>query len=491
LTNEIGGTNEWRVFCRRGERSVMLRDRLVITVLGAIVAVASSGRPSWAQQTGAKPELLISLSVAPSPAPQPALEYLLIPELREMNPGNPIQGYFKCYLEQYRFVFDEENFDRRQILLAMPLEELPAPDAPELGRSALAQVDAAARLDSPDWQILLKLRADGFGTLLPDIQAMRILARALAGRYRVEVASGRIDDAIRTNKTMFAMAHQYGVHPTLVGNLVGIAIASIAINPLEELIQQSDCPNFYWALTSLPDPLVPIKRGMEGERLTLWGFTRDLDSTNPMSDDQIKRFIAHVEKNSGNDAALKANGGVRGYLDARTKDVAKLAAARKRLVDLGLPEAGVKAFPADQVILLDEECELRARFDDIAKIMGFPAWQFQALYEKLSSGKKEPALLADLFLPSQVGVRWAAARLEQRIALLRNVEALRMHAAEHKGAFPARLADVSVPLPDDPVTGKPFVYELIGKTAHLRGTAPKGMEQNRFFHVHYEMTSKD
>ncbi len=44
-----------------------------------------------------------------------------------MSPGNPIQGYLKCYLEQYRFVFDEENFDRRQALLAMPLEELPAP----------------------------------------------------------------------------------------------------------------------------------------------------------------------------------------------------------------------------------------------------------------------------------------------------------------------------------------------------------------------------
>ncbi len=88
-------------------------------------------------------------------------------------------------------------------------------------------------------------------------------------------------------------------------------------------------------------------------------------------------------------------------------------------------------------------------------------------------------------------MRWAVARLEQRIALLRNVEALRMHAAEHKSAFPAQLADVSVPLPGDPVTGKPFLYELRGKTAHLRGTPPKGMEANRFFRVHYELTLKN
>ncbi len=469
----------------------MNRDRLVLAVLGAIVAVASIARPCPAQQTGAKPELLISLSVVPAAAPQPALKYLLIPELREMNPGNPIQGYLKCYLESYRFVFDEEQFDRRQILLAMPLEELPAPEAREFGPFALAQVDAAARLDNPDWQILLKLRADGFETLLPDVQAMRSLGRALAVRFRSEIAGGRIDDAIRTAKTMFAMAHQLGEHPTYIGDLVGIAIASIAIVPLEEMIQHADCPNLYWALTNLPDPLVPIKRATEGERLSLCWFTRDLDSKGPMSDEQIKRFIAHVEKMAGSDAALLANGGVRGYLDAHTKDVAKLAAARKRLVDLGLPEARVKAFSPDQIILLDEERELRARFDDIAKLMGFPLRQFQELNEKLSGVKKEPALLADSFLPSMTAVRMAVARLEQRIALLRNVEALRMYAAEHKGAFPAQLSDVSVPLPGDPVTGKPFVYELSGKTAHLRGTPPKGMEENRFFRVHYEITLKN
>jgi hypothetical protein len=456
----------------------------------AVFAVVSIGQPAGAQQKGANPELLISLSVAPAKAPQPALQYLLIPELREMNPGNPIQGYLKCLLEQYRFVFDEEKFDRRAALLEMPLEELPAPDVPELGRFALAQVDAAARLDTPDWQILLKLKADGFSTLLPDVQAVRALARALAVRFRAEIASERIGDALKTAKTLFAMAHQLGEHPTYIGDLVGIAIASIAITPLEELIQQRECPNLYWALTNLPDPLVPIRRGLEGERLTLWAFTRDLDSTRPMSDDQIKAFIIHVEKMVGDDVALKADGGIRGYLDARKKDAGKLAAASKRLVDHGLPEAQVRTFPPDQVILLDEERELRVRFDEIAKIMNFPAWQFEPMYEKLTGGKKERTLLADAFMPAQQSVRWAVARLEQRIALLRNIEALRMYAAEHKGALPGKLADVSVPLPGDPVTGKPFLYEVKGTTAHLRGCPPKGQEQNRFFNVHYEIALK-
>ena len=51
-----------------------------------------------------------------------------------------------------------------------------------------------------------------------------------------------------------------------------------------------------------------------------------------------------------------------------------------------------------------------------------------------------------------------------------------MHAAEHGGVFPAKLSDVSVPLPDDPFTGKPFLYETSGKTAHLRGTPPEALK---------------
>src|SRR5262249_22604830 len=144
--------------------------------------------------------------------------------------------------------------------------------------------------------ILLKLRADGFETLLPDVQAMRTLSRALQARFRAEIAGGRIDDAIRTAKTMFAMARHLGEHPTLIGELVGIAIAAVTITPLEELLEQPNCPNLYWALTNLPAPFVTCKTALEGERLTLWAFTRELDATAPMGADKIKKFVDRLEK---------------------------------------------------------------------------------------------------------------------------------------------------------------------------------------------------
>ena len=99
----------------------------------------------------------------------------------------------------------------------------------------------------------------------------------------------------------------------------------------------------------------------------------------------------------------------------------------------------------------------------------------------------EDGLFADL-LPDVVGIRRALGRLEQRVALLRHVEALRLYAAAHDGRLPATLADLPVPLPDDPFTGKPFHYQADGATAHLRGSPPQGDQKNPAFNVHYEVT---
>ncbi len=219
------------------------------------------------------PETLIRLVVDPMPAPKPALRYLLLPDLKEMSQGNPIPNYMKCLLDQ--------DFSTAEEVL---------------GRAALKQADRAARMDKPDWQILPKLKTDGVSLLFPDVQKMRALAQALQVRFRDEVAFRQFDDALVTAKTMFALARHMGEHPTLIGDLVGIAIAFVAIAPLEEMLEQPGCPNLYWALTNLPDPLVPLDKGMEGERIFIFAEFRDLDETTPMSPEQIKKFVAHIDK---------------------------------------------------------------------------------------------------------------------------------------------------------------------------------------------------
>ncbi len=62
----------------------------------------------------------------------------------------------------------------------------------------------------------------------------------------------------------------------------------------------------------------------------------------------------------------------------------------------------MKTFVPAQVILLDDVRECDARFDEIAKIMGFSAWRFEELADKLATVKKEPAFFADALMPHLV-----------------------------------------------------------------------------------------
>jgi hypothetical protein len=448
--------------------------------------------PCRADDAPGTAETLIRLTVQPAPAPKPALRYLLLPELKEVQPGNPCHNYLKCFMEAQKFFYDKEAFQRRDKLLAMPLKELPAQELQDYGGNHLKQADYAARLDHPDWQILLKLKAEGINLLVPDLQAMRQLANALKVRFRAEVALGRFDDALRTAKTMFALSRHVGEHPIYIASLVAIAIANTAIGPLEEMLEQPGSPNLYWALTNLPRPFIALNKASEGENIWPMAHMGDLTDKAPMSEEQIKRITGFLDNILGEGKPMKPGDGARGYLDARTKDEGKLNAARRRLVETGLPEERVMRFPPDQVILLDETREYEERRDEFMKLMTLPPWQFEPLFSQIEPqilrNKEKPAILADFFLPAVQRVHRRQWLLEQRIDLLRHVEALRLYAAEHNGNLPATLAEISVPLPNDPFTGKPFRYEVTGNTAHLRGTPPDAEKTNAAANIHYEVT---
>jgi hypothetical protein len=421
--------------------------------------------PARAEQTITPTEFLIRLNVRPMAAPKPALRYLLLPELKEMTPGNPIPNYLKS-------MFDQDFSSDREVI----------------GRAALRRADEAARMDKPDWGILLKVKTEGISLLLPDVQKMRALAAGLQDRFREENGQRRFDDSIRTAKTMFAMSRHMSEHPTLIGDLVGIAIATVAIGPLEEMLEQPGCPNLYWALTDLPSPLVPLDRGMEGERVLIHGelhHKAGLDDRAPMSAEKIKKVIGYIDKLHEID--VKSPKSARSWLDARKKDEKAVRAARERLVDYGIPEERLARFPADQVLLLDAKRAFEVSRDEGMKLVKLPTWQAEALGRKITYNKEE---LFSFLVPALLKVRRAQGRLEQRIALLRHVEALRMYAAANGGKLPAKLSDCPVPLPDDPFTGKPFRYEADGATAHLRGSPPPGAEKEPVYNVHYQVTIK-
>ena len=319
------------------------------------------------------------LTVDPAAVPTPALRYVLLPELKEMNPGNPILGYLKCFMEQQKFFFDKEAFQRREKLLAMPLKELPARELNDYGGLALKQADWAARLDNPDWQILLKMKSEGIYTPIPDVRQLRSLASALKVRMRAEVALGRFDDALRTAKTMFAMSRHLGEHPTFLGNLFGVAFANLALGPLEEMLEQPGCPNLYWALTNLPNPLVSLDTGMQGERIGMIHGPSATWTTAPPCPRNDSTGSSRIRTTSSNVSFPSSSARACGRGWARTKDEGMVVAARRRLVEVGLSEVQVRLFPAEQVILLDLKREVEDRFDDAIKTTNLPVWQAETV----------------------------------------------------------------------------------------------------------------
>lgn len=432
-------------------------------------------------------ETVIRMTVRPALAPKPALKYQLLPELREMNPGNPILAYSKCFAEQHNFWRNKEVVQQREKWQTMPLHDLPVKEMTIYSRRPpLRYADYAARLDTLDWQILLQMKSDGPALLLPDIQGLRELAGALKVRFRVEVAERRFDDALYTAKTMFALSRHLGEHPTLIGELVGIAVGSLTVGPLEEMITQPGSPNLFWALTDLPRPFIDLRKGVQGTRLMTNDLFASIDEQAPMSQAQVQQAVDRFRRLA---KQLNMRWDADEWLKQSSQDAERVRSSRKRLIEAGLSEENVKRFPASQVILLDEKLEFSVWSDERRKAMSLPYWQAEpilAAHKQRERDKNSPFRWLDE--GGYEKLKWAQARLDQRIGLLRCVEALRLYAAEHDGKLPAALTDIKLPLPVDAVTGKPFLYELKDGTATVRGTAPDGMQNNAAFNVRYVVT---
>src|SRR5262249_61666381 len=134
-------------------------------------------------------------------------------------------------------------------------------------------------------------QSEGPDLAMPDLAPLRILGWSLQVRFRAEVARRDFNDAVRTAKTMLALARHLGEHPTSAANLLGISIAEMALDTLEEMVQQPGCPNLYWALTDLPCPVVDLRKGVHGQRTLLAAELRVLRDDGPMPQAEIDKFV--------------------------------------------------------------------------------------------------------------------------------------------------------------------------------------------------------
>jgi hypothetical protein len=402
-------------------------------------------------------------AVKPAAAPTPAMKYQLLPEVRELHAGNAAQWYVRAFAEQRNFFFNKEPVAARRAALVVPLDKFPKQELAYYGGNALKQVDYGARHDAIGWEVIDRVRAEGLDAAHPEMASYGVLGEALHVRFRLELAEKRFDAAVVTAKTMLAFARHLAEHPTLAGTATALEVANRALDGLDEFVRQPGSPNLYWALTDLPTPLVEVKKGLQGQVAAALNDIGVPDDA-ALTEAQVEKLVSRLSGVVGfaREQTGDAPRNFRAELRKRLNDADHMKAVRKRLHAPGAPgdparglaALPVAAFTPAHAVLLDEKRDFERRRDELMKLLRLPAWQIDALPVEKSGG------VFDSFLPPVVETRKAQAKLDQRVAVLRLVEAVRMHAAENGGKLPQTLADVRLPLPLDPLTGKAFGYEV-------------------------------
>ncbi len=449
--------------------------QLVIKTAFVVAITAAIGFTSLLRADEPKP---IKLTLHPMAEPTPALKYRLLPPANEQISGNAAVAYGKVTAEQWVFFSKYANTDVIDSWQEMSLEKLRSEKIPIPGSSVFF-LEQAAKCKYCDWQLPIG-QMPFYEIMLPEGQQSRSYARMLAVKARMAIAKGNFDEALKTFQTNCALGHNVAQGETLVNGLIGIAINGIMVPQIHEYVQQPKAPNLYWALTTLPNPLIDMQRALDVESQALelsFPELRDLENAKHSPEGWRDIFHGFAEKVVKLIATSGPSSPPQKSRDELDKTCEKIFPAAKRdLIAAGLPTEKVEAMNVHQVALLHTLRVCHELFDSAAKYYSLPYPQamkgIEASTERLNSAinTNEIIPIAGQTKLVFVAIRNAVARNERQIAMLRIIEALRIFAAAHDGQLPKQLSDITeVPIPDDPVSGKPFVFRREAEKAFLEG----------------------
>jgi hypothetical protein len=470
------------------------RARWAVAAFAAWMAVASPVC-ALAQPVPNAPEPLNPrvLVVTPAAAPMPALKFRLLPSVADLNPGDAAPIYLrirdftgnKPLEEAWNQINTKANSWKN-----LPLDQFPTTEARkfvDLWHRQLKQIEYGAHRRTCDWNYaLLEERLDRVNVLLSDIQSMRQWGRLLTIKMRVEITEGKYDEATRTLETGLAFARHVAEGPFLINGLVGVAIANITLAHLEELIAQPVALNFYWALTALPQPFIGFREELEIERQLLQNLIPELteaksDQARTAAEWTSLMSRMHVRILEWSRMLSKDGNGVASLKALSTWDLSQfktesLPSAREYLKTVHkLAGPQIAAMSDDQVVALYLTGRCDELWDDLFKASYLPPRKaiplLGAAVKRIQAAESGPLALFVSTVPALEAVMRAELRLDRQIAALRVIEALRIYAAEHNGALPEALDQITeVPVPDDPAIGAPFIYRAADSAAILHGT---------------------
>jgi hypothetical protein len=156
--------------------------------------------------------------------------------------------------------------------------------------------------------------------------------------------------------------------------------------------------------------------------------------------------------------------------------------ARQWLLDEGWEPERIDKYPQAQVAAAYSVWRWRYWADEVHKWFALPYWQsheaMQKNYARLMRAEAagDGHMLLRALMPGLGRAKLQEAKLDRKVAALRVIEAIRLHAAHHDGKLPAALDDITlVPIPIDPLSGKPFEYTVDDGAFTLEAKLLEGM----------------
>jgi len=481
----------------------------------AMPARASYRKPQDTWQSEAKPDTEfqrhIKITVSPATFPYPLLKYRFNVYSTELEPGNAAPLYSQAWAE-YEKIYAQaeknwyasneyfelkksgasENKILSELFHVVPLEPAWANNFPKSVSPAeeakfyksMAPVyqllEKASRMRVADWSYSMEYK--GLATSLEHLMNTRGLARYLHGKADWEIRNGRYEDAVKTLRIGIALGNHVAKanFPTLVGNLIGIAIQGIMQEQIMALGSQPDAPNLYPALTQIILPGDAFQYAMQGEQF--WPFP----TPNAMP------IFENIDKASAEECRERLETVAATYLQWQTnqwetipKDKSKIAAAmtvvctlcypqaRDRLLAQGIKAEEIEKLSVYQIVAPFLLQEIKAAYDRLLVAATFPPGSSHTaiVSEEQFLDKTQSPVDTYLMLltPSLDAAKRAFTRQQQTYELLKIIEAIRYYAAVHDGRLPESLGAIKeIPVATvDPMTGKRFGYKVEGRTAIL------------------------
>lgn len=462
---------------------------ILFVLVSSSVAQVSQSNANGANEL--KDNQIHEISISPETPGRPALKYRLFPDKRLMVDRNAALYYHRAIaalrsrLSSMRVadarhpdqlntsLFDDP--EKFQSALRDDLKKMPVEEMRQFMKSfddVFIEIDRACYSSQCDFGIQPSKNdsENWFEVKMEEVQFLRSICYLLAFEIRINLYDRNFDLAVERLQYGYKIANDLKHSNSIVGGLVGIACANIMNEQLLTWIQQPDAPNMYWPITDLPTPLVDIREVVRSEIAMisgqgLWQILQDPENANLSTAGWLKTLEHDIESVSNYIGLPKDQAQLK--LLMNTMLVRGYPVAKQSLIDSGHPSEYIEKLPAIQVVAIHQKQVIESACDEILKSLNLPYGKVREFIEQteeamhtVSNGPMAGTIpYLEFFLPVVSQVIHAEARTQRQLAGLRTIEAIRAHAAA-TGELPTSIEEIGVvPLPINPATARPFVFE--------------------------------